>query len=105
MVRLGIDRHAARIGVGDFAHRGQRIQIEDRDPGTGCGRTRDVQSPSVDIGVDIIEAARAADFDCLHQLVFLGEPGSRDQGDRRCQRYAKSHRKGPPHSTLSHRSI
>ena len=42
MARLRIDRDAVAAGVGDFAHRRERVEVEDRDPARrrGDGRRR-----------------------------------------------------------------
>jgi hypothetical protein len=56
----------------DFAHGGQRIQIEHRDSGAGSSGPRDVQPPPVDVRVDVVETAGAADLDRLHHFVRTG---------------------------------
>ncbi|MGA2741355.1 MAG: hypothetical protein ABSG65_28445 [Bryobacteraceae bacterium] len=65
VVRFGVDCHAPRIGIGDLAHGGQRIQIEYRDARAGGCGARDVQAAPVDVRIDVIEITSAADFDCF----------------------------------------
>ena len=76
VIALGVDGGAARVGVGDFAHWRERVQVEDRNAGA-LPAARDVQAASHRIGIHVVEAAGAAHLGGLDHFV-LGQSGGRD---------------------------
>src|SRR5579862_2397839 len=87
-MRLRVDRRAMSASLWDFAHRFERIEIENSQTSRGSG-ARDVKPPASRVGIDVIEPAVAADFGCLENMIgaVCGWPTCQSrhyqQGDRR----------------------
>jgi hypothetical protein len=54
---FGSTADAARVGVGDFADRLERVEVEDGDP-CALAAAGDVEPPPDRIGEDVVEPAR-----------------------------------------------
>src|ERR1700723_1681076 len=97
MLRLHIDCGAVRAGVGDVAHRLQRVQVEDCNLScrTAAGY---VESPPGIIRIYIVEAALAAN---LLRLQYLVRPGPlRETTKRHNCDYARQHERNSFHEHL-----
>ena len=96
MARLRVDRGAIASDTGNLAGRFQGVEIEDGQPGRDAPRlasaTRDVQTASGDVGIDIVPPALTAHLGPLEHLV---RPGllSQSEGPKRhdchCQNQTK----------------
>jgi hypothetical protein len=95
VIRFGRHGRAARVGVGDFAGRGQRVEIEDRDARAFPSRARNVKFAAGFVGIDVIESACAANFGGLEDLIWtrgrLGECDGEQQGARESEEDEFSH--------------
>ena len=77
VMRLGVHSCTVRADIGNLANGSERIEIEHVNPFSGAG-AGDVEAAAIGIGVDIIEAAVAADFHCLQHAVLAERGGGEE---------------------------
>ena len=105
VVGFGVDRRAMAAGIGDFAGRFERIEVENRDSASRSAlltaHTRDVQTASGIVGVHIVETAVAAHFGRLENLIgarsgsVLGQNHAGRDGQRENYHRGKSSHTAP----------